>query len=501
MAGRKATAARRATADFASYGTLPVPTHYVSNSASNGYALGINSGSGASKAAPWLTLEYAISNAPSGSVIQMNNGTYQAATYFNVDGKSLTIQAESKFGVILQAANTQARVIRHASSSSDQTLRIYGVVIDGRSNTTECVGIGTAASTATLTTEIKHCQLKNPAGRFIYATSQKALNLTVSNCSGFGTLSGQYLFDIRSHESGLVEILGFVFGQVAATSTAEKAAIWMNSVSGVSTFRASGVSGSVTSAATGGLHGIKVENVNGAVIERCNLEVSSSVAWAAPIRVCCTNASYNANNAIVRYNTIRNLGYGGYGILIGSDTTTVGNGRHNDAYVHDNRITGNPSATTAIHGAMIGWGSGGTIENNVIDGCGLATIAKHHTGGLFTGNVITRASSEAIRAKGANGATWDGNTITISSGNAGDGCNVNEDGATYSTGVVISNNVYNIDSAPSSIVNVLAGSDASFDSNRYSVNTTLTGTPWRYQGTGYASLAAWKAAIEPTALP
>jgi len=479
---------------------LPTPTHFVSQSATNGFALGVNSGSGNSRAAPWLTLDYAVANAPSGSVIEVNDGIYSSATWLDIATKTMTVFASNRRQVIVRGSST-ARVVNFASTSTNRTLLLRGVILDGQGSCDRGVTIGASLSTATLGVTLYDCSIINCDTSMVYSDLQKALNLTIERCDMSGTTSA-YGIDIRAHESGDVVIDGLnITG--TATSTSIKRLVWMNSVAGGSSFRASRVVGAYTSAAvSGSMQGIYVENVNDAIIENCAIDVRNTNASASAIVVVSTTATYSANNAVIRGNTTYTSGTSGHGVLAGAEGTTAGNNNHNNANIYGNMISGAP-AMSVMHGVMLGWGTGGDVHGNTLLDCGLATIAKEQIGGVFHDNIIHRAKSEALRAKGATGSKWENNTVYVSAGNAGDCMNVTENDApsnTVASAIEFNGNTFFIDATPTGITEVNVGSSAAFTGNTYVIDAALGADPWKYQGTAYQTLAAWKA-VEPTALP
>lgn len=479
-----------------------VADRYVSATASNGYVVGSNANDGLTPETAWLTLEHAIINTPSGGKIAINDGTYRAATFFSIAAKSLTLQAQRTRQAILEAADAQARIINFTVSAASHTLTLIGLKLDGRSNTQRAVAIGSATPALGIfaNTVMTNCEVVNCTQRAVHTATQKSANLTINSLVVSGAYSAS-IINAQSIEQGDIDINGISFN---ATATANAiSAVEVFALGAAVTANISGVSGSFTNtAASASMNGVLVVNVNDAVIESCDLDISGATL-GTQYRIASTSATLTANNGIIRNNSGHNGCNGGYNVLYGADFTTVGDNRHNNATINNNNLTANPDAATAIHGLMLGYGTGGTVYDNTITGAGLALLVKEQIGGEFYGNTVNECKSEAIRSKGGTGTVFRNNTINIESGFPGD-CVVvdaNITPATPSTGVEITGNVFNVAAAPTNVVRVDVGSDAVFTGNTYNIATTLGADPWEYQGTAYQTLAAWKAAIEPTAQP
>jgi hypothetical protein len=475
----------------------PAATRYVSQSATNGYAVGANSGAGSSKGAPWLTLTYAIANAADGDVIYLNDGDYRSASAYTI-GKSLTIVAETMHGAALKATGAQT-YIALLSAATDKSIAFYRCVFDGESTAGLGVRIGSSSLTSQIDGAFYNCRFKdNAVGPFL-SNSQKKTNITFRNCEADGTWSGNVLFDVRVHELGAIVVDGLTVNG-ACTGTSSKRIMSVVSAAAGTTARISNVAGTVTADDAAFIYGVLAQNFPDCTIENCNIAMPSGTSGAL-YAVQCTSATLNANGAIIRHNRGHGGYDGGYLIQVGQDSSSAGDGRQNDSQIYDNVLTANAGASTPIHGLMLGYGTGGDVRDNTVTGAGLALLAKQQTGGAFYRNTVAECTSEAIRAKGANGTVWHDNTVTLSPGFAGDCVAVDANDTTDSTGVEITGNVFNVGAAPALIVGVDAGSDATFSANTYAVGVTLGAGAWSYQGTAYDTLAAWKAAHEPDALP
>lgn len=482
-------------------------THYVSNSATNGYAAGADSGAGTTKAAPWATLTFALANAPTGSVIEINDGTYQGATFYNVNDKTITIQCRRIGGVTLQAADAQTRVVNLNLAATSRTVVLNNLVLDGRNNTTRGISAGGAGVALGVVAGIttRNCTFKDCTTRYIDFPQQKSIALNVISCSGTGSMGGRPIF-AQDAQDGSFTINGFNFATTMATTGT--AGVEMNRAAGSTgvTVSISGVTGTLTASAIGIMNGIVVRNQTAPTLQGNSLTLSgASNTSGALYKVFSDSATLDANNAVIRGNGGAHNGEGGYCILVGTDATGAGNNMHNNALVENNNISANAIAANAIHGYMLGFGTGGTVQNNTLTGGGHALLAKDQTGATFDNNTIDGFTADGMYSKGSSNVTFSDNTVTVSVANANGTLRIGQDEASlaHSTGIVATGNIYNVNENPPKIVEVATGSDATFTANRYNINATLgtSPSPWGYQGIGYNTLAAWKAAVEPTALP
>lgn len=485
---------------YASSFLRPAATRYVSQTATHGYQVGVNSGSGNSKSSPWLTIEYAIANSISGDVIYINDGEYTAATSYSI-AKTLTFVSEIPHAVVFKAASGQTRV-GAISHTADIIVSFYDCVFDGYSNTQLGWRIGSSSLTSLMDARFYRCNTKDVTQFLIQSNSQKNLALTVEDCAASGTWSGSTLVTIPAHESGHIHINGFdINGTMTSAST--KQVVNITSVTGNTTSRVCGVRGAIAaSSATGGMNGIGTFNYDNSLIEGNSLDLTSSAAGYLYL-INCNSSSRTANYGVIRYNGGNaNLG-GGYCAIIGQDSSGPGDNRHNHGKIYGNNFQANASAALPIHGLMIGYGTGGEIYENTVNGAAIGAIAKQQMGGDIYSNDISGFTAEALRSKGCTGTQFRLNTLTASEPAPADIININWNDATstYSTGIEVTGNTIIVNASVDNIVNVEVDSDAAFADNTYLVNATVPADAWSYQGAGYGTLSAWKAAVEPTALP
>lgn len=474
--------------------------YYVSNVASNGYAEGDNANAGTSREAPWATLAYAITNAPAGSVIGMNEGTYTAASVYTLN-KSLSIVAERRRQTILKCAASQVALILVQGAAAGSDILLRGLVLDCESSTNRCCRPANANAGGAITLRFQDCEFKNPTQAGIFGNSaNERLHLFVTSCD---ITNSATTVTHGIQQSNLLEGSVTVNGLTGNVSTAATTFEVVRVTAGATGIpvQVSGVNVDVDGTGATNVRGVVIANAAG-VIESNDINLNGGTTGTL-YQQFCSSASFPFTGGIIRNNTGSNMANGGYCVLYGTDTAGVGDDGHNGAVIYGNTLSANPDATTPIHGLMLGNGTGGEVYTNTITGAGLALIAKQQTGGEFYENTINECNSQALRAKGATDTVFRDNVVNLSASYAGDCVTVdaNDSPATDSTGIELTDNVFNIDAAPAKIVDVATGSDAAFTGNTYNVNTTLGADSWEYQGTAYQTLEAWKAAVEPTAHP
>lgn len=487
-------------------GGLPTPTRFVSAAATNGYAVGANAGNGNTKAAPWLTLDYAIATASPGDVIEVNDGTYQSATFYNQNGKTLTIQARRLGGVILQAAAGQTRIV-HAipNVAGARMLTLTNLILDGLNNTTRGATMGNNGAGIGCGLTLRNCTIRNVTQAYVEGGAVEAATLNLWNLTCAGQVSGRPIF--VSAKDANIDINGVALSGVSTTAPNFALVELLRIAGGVATSKVAvrGIAGTFTGPGAQVTNGVVITDFDDAAIENNELTIQGdATSIGALYKVSSDNAALSAHRASVRGNRGYNGHGGGYMVLIGSDGTGPGNNNHNNPLVENNNIGANPAAGLPVHGYILGWGSGGQVRNNTATGAGHGLLAKDWTGGTFSGNTVSGFSYDGIYAKGATGTAFTDNTINVTMANSQGVIRVDWDDVSTvkSTGIVLARNTLNVGVDPPIVVFVGAGSDAAFSADNYALGVALGGaTPWSYQGTGYATLAAWKAAREPTATP
>lgn len=140
-------------------------TYYVSATSTNGYGVGSNSYTttqAQNKATPWLTPEYAHNTMGSGDTLIFNDGTYDLATYLNVN-RSGTWIAENDLMVTFKTGTAQTRVINLIGLGIDLTLD--GIILDAN-NVTQ-YNISTSPGSYSYDITLNGVKMLNPTMSFL----------------------------------------------------------------------------------------------------------------------------------------------------------------------------------------------------------------------------------------------------------------------------------------------------------------------------------------------
>ena len=173
-------------------------TIYVSNSATNGYALGSDSNTYAqaqNKSTPYLTLTKATSlSIANGDTIIINDGIYNEAAAVIPARYGLTITNDSATGVsggvIIRAATNTSRVLHlPLNGGTTQAYTIGPIVLDANNTQSTCVTIDSVNDVANLV--INGTKFLNPTAYWIVSTH--LTNLTMSgNWSAQSNTAGNF---------------------------------------------------------------------------------------------------------------------------------------------------------------------------------------------------------------------------------------------------------------------------------------------------------------------
>lgn len=487
---------------------------YVSNSADNGYALGVDTPGGLTKQTAWLTLDYALANAAPTDQIFLNGGAapafllapagglnvYTAATFFNIT-KQLDLIGDN-----FPTLKRTGAVTRVLNVNVQATVNIQDVILDGENT----------ASLSTLT-------ISNQVGRFaVNVTGVKMINSLF-----YGLNSSALLCDLAVRRCNITCVRGGVHSVAITTGSY----IITDSVVTTSGVQANEASIQVDAGATGitmfisdntvnhtsgsnNADAIRSNNVRG-IVQRNKIRTAGAFVTCAGIRIG-TNGAILAEKPLVRWNFIThgcfNGGSSGWGILVGSDgdgADTANDNQINRPVVYGNVVVGNyGSATPLLHGVEIGHVIGGNVGFNIVVNAGIGVLAKRTTGDLyFTGNTLAQplaSTSGCVRLKGAQNVIAFGNCMLIPSG-SGNFAIVNDSEPTAPAQNSLNNsfigNTISVPYASTGVVNSAAASTAEFMMNDYDLPAGVSGaSPFSYNGVNYASLAAWGAAQESTFL-
>jgi hypothetical protein len=474
--------------------------YYVSETATNGYIVGVDANAGTSKATAKLTVANAIATSSTGDIIYINSGTYAGAELgaggYSIIAKGITLKAEIAGEVVFQPSVTTAGVRFQGPAGVTQGLE--GIVIDGvNSAAIPNYSVLIEDVAGVYTVNIVNCDVRNATFYLIESTANE-LNLTVSNLKASATapVNTRSIIHGVAFAEGAIVIDGVV-GEIQNILTAAFHLIHLKAtVAGVTaSVKNVYANGYIVSTATStGLHGgIYLVNIADAVIEGCSVNIfgaygsrTASLYWVT------ADTTIDTTGAIIRNNRGVNATTGGYLIVVGSDATSAGNNYTNDARVSLNRVYGS-GQSSSVHGIMFGFNQGGIASQNIVGNAGLSLLAKQSIS-TFVANLVLHPQSIALYAKGStltkftnNTIYWDGQDLVTYGAVVGEDSGVNSRFVHFDNNLFIAHNSY----VPFVFVN--NSQYATFATNHYWTNQRLVPAPWSYQGTSYATLALWLA--------
>lgn len=211
-------------------------TIYVSQTAANGYVVGNDSNNGTAKATPKLTVEGAIAAASSGDTIQINDGVYVHATFFDTGAKSLTFLPEVADRVELRATSgTQVLLMQTQAGGS---VVVGAIRINAKGVIARCVTI--SGLTSLCTTQFSGTTFVDPTDCAVVDTKQQH-NLTMTNpiLEAVNLAAVDYralqdrLYRATDHRNGAISITAKSHASTAVARTVTKSDDVKNSVTTV----------------------------------------------------------------------------------------------------------------------------------------------------------------------------------------------------------------------------------------------------------------------------
>lgn len=485
---------------------------YVSNTADNGYQVGANSGTALTKAAPWLTLDYALTNASPGDQIYVNGGAtpafilsggganvYTAATFFNIS------QQLDVIGDNYPTLKRTGAVTRVLNVNIQATVTIQDLILDGE-NTASLSNFTISTQVGRFTVNVLGVKMINS---LIYSINSSALlcDLNVQRCN---------LSSVR----GGIKTVAVTAGSLTAIANvvnssgiqANEAGIMFDAGAILVTHYISDNIVNIV-AASNNSRAIRVNNSTG-IIQRNRWSTAGAFVTCAGILVG-TNAAILAEDNLVRWNFgvhgCFNGASAGWGYLVGSDgdgADTANDNMMNRTVMYGNALVGSYGGSTPLlHGVEFGHVIGGCAAMNLVANAGIGILAKRTTGDLyFVGNTLASptfaSTSGAIRLKGAQNVRGHGNCVVMQSA-GGNWMVLNNQEPTVPAQVSANNvlvgNTFSAQWLATKMVSSETGSTAKFLYNDYDAPQGLSGvSPFQYGGVNYASFSLWAAAQEAT---
>lgn len=487
-----------------------MPTIYVSQTAttSGGITFGVGSDANSyaqaqSPLTPLLTLDTAvngaIAKAVTGDTIIVNDGTYTAATFFNISNKNLTINPATAGAVILKRTGAQTRVLNIDNSAG--TTVLGALVIDAENNSATA-GISVASVAALTTITLNGTIIRNVTGATnggfgsasaLIGVTMNGVNIQTTDCAAVRSTTGMtagsyYVIQGGSYLSSSCTNVVMETVRISSTATGAYAVVQDSTVLHSNT--ASPICGCI------GIYNTRH------LVQRNRLFASGS-STATSLYRNGSLAAVAAENSICRWNYGASTvtGTGGYLFIIGADATGGANDNQvNYPCVYGNFLLGSVVATVQ-HGIFMGFMNGGVVTGNVVSRSAIPYISKVQTERSYWVNNVadkgTASTSGMLRSKGSTNATFYGNSVRSDSVAQNPVVLVDNDGATNSTGADVFGNVFKVAWTATTINKVAVSSTAEFGFNDYDIDG-VSGTPFAYTASTYATLALWLAAQELT---
>ena len=470
-------------------------TYYVSNSASNGFSVGFNTHTttdAQSMAKPWLTISTANVKSSDGDTLIVNDGTYTESAgvgYLSID-KNLTVTPYSDYGVTVKSLSA-TRVVN--IQTAGKTITLGKIVIDGEYVRSYPLHIGIN----TLLT-LNGTWVKNGANYAILAdgvSGDTVMNGAI--LTGTATVIAAYYESGSRTVSGSLTISSVTISETGITNAAGGGIVWIPAIT-TGTF--SMTNSVITSSGNVAHSSIRVANTSNALISGNTIQYMHGTGYG--IWSYSSAAANISSSPVIVGNIVNHNGTAGIMILAGTDGSGVADNRHNDARIYGNICTGSVNSTT-LHGIMVGSAKGGIVFGNKVSYATLPLLSKLSSGTSFVGNEVKNiqggTSGSGMRSKGSTNITFAHNGIYLNQTSYGAYTDHDTVVPTYSNNInYVGNNIYQ-DSASALFATVASSSTANFVGNNYYSTTALNANQWSYIGTSYATLAAWKAAKEPSA--
>ena len=463
-------------------------TRYVSQTATNGYSIGVDSGVGTSKSSPWLTVTYALLNASAGDTIVINDGIYTDAGGFFSVTKTLTINSETDYGAILRGSNATRALNLNAAAGTVVTLG--KVVVDGNNVSASCITVTSIAGQQHVW-NFNKTKFRNPVN---YGWNTNNTN-EVINASDVIFEGCKWGFVGYSLSAGAYNIDGCIFNY---TGTAQCGVTDLNATSTGVTAWVRRVVANLTSSSASVCFVVSLSNIQ-STIEDCDLNLSGTCSGG--LIALRQIAAVIADMPVIRRNkgVMAATGASTYLVLIGSDTAGANDNSINYPIVYQNNFVGNNTAAT-VHGILLANMKGGVVTDNVVSKAVIPFISKLQSEKSYWVNnrsyEITGANGH-LRSKGSTSPVFVGNIADVKTGFASLMVLADKDPAipTYtSNAAYIGNYLTSEDVVVTQAITVETSSSANFRHNNYYLPRGVSGTPWSDGASTYATLALWGAA-------
>jgi len=445
-------------------------TIYVSQSETNGYAIGNDANTraqAASKSTPKLTITSALSASVAGDIIVVNDGTYQSATAHTIT-KAIDIISENNTLPIVQLTSAGIRAL--IANPSTLSVELVGVTVDANSLASYGLDIQAGLSS----TIADGCKF---LGSTLFSLFEAACADTIiKNCDFDGSAGaalscyvGAGLCQIRNNT---MNFPGAPFRDPCITVTDSKGGGFAEIFGNV-------IDLSTSSASVG----IGNTDFNADII--CNTINCRGTGFSAPISI------KNSANIIGRVNIVSNIldsfGNAGYGVQVGDDAYPATPNMIANVVVCGNIVT------RANHGLLLGAITGAIARFNEFSLSAYGVVDKNTIGSVLEFNTVINSTTDggAILSRGSTDSAYKNNLIFNDADHVHPGLYIaSSEIPRVTTGAALKCNIV-YSEVDIIFVSSSAGSEAIFENNFYF--SEAGGGSWKYNGVTYNSIEEWNA--------
>ena len=492
-------------------------TYYVSQSTANGWSVGVDTNNGLSITTPFLTLEKALNAMGAGDTCIVNDGTYTynvtadptSTGYWKFQNSGQTVKPLNDYAVTLKPAAGQGIGFLQNSGGAANTLGAFKVDAAGMSANASVVYAVASVNWGDESRGINGPWVVNTGAANTGAAfwdgntigDTHAYNIRVDNGFGKGAVYAPIIstgsLDINGLTGSVTNVTVDRCGALYAAGTTTNAG-WV---------RVRGCSMTVTSSASGYSGVLNASNIHYIFENNHGMVFTGTSTNGAVITAIPLSATVQADHSICRWNSGTNSAAGHYLFLHGTDGSGTNDNTQNYPICHDNDFTF--SGTDSLgqpHGYVFGSMKGGVMCDNVATGVAIPFLSKLQSERAYiiknqVRNLGLFANTQVLYCKGSI-ATFASNLVPMDSSNHGLFISCGQDSTipTLASGAFIGN-ILQVDAgyAVTTAVVVGSGADASsgvFHGNDYYLAGGVSGTPWSYGASTYATLALWGAAHE-----
>lgn len=443
---------------------------------------------------PYLTLEFSVTQSANDDTIIGADGIYDDAGNHHAIGtrSGLTIEGENDYGVTLTSGGV-TRVVHVDDLAGGVT---FGkIIIDSENNSASCVTTDSTADVSKITLDGTY--LDNATNNSITSITLQSFEAkngwrVSGNASRYGfqftTPAGSTAFDIYDGSITLpnLSLSGGAGIFIVPSVTGVSLNVYSNTFdlaisSGVIHIPAVHSEGCTTVAAYNNT--ITNTGSDGSSLGGIHVPNDDTIA--------CTKCDI--------YDNIINLGATSYigpestAIMVGDNSVPTTANNVDNASIYGNIITG------CNHAILAGWVTGARAYNNSMNTVNIGYISKAGIDCRMEGGLIIEPKTQGLYDKGGTDCFYGNNTIIakVAAPTAGFLYQGPEtDTATNSTGCNMSNNICYSEVEVAKFVGALATTSTdTFNNNNFYSTVALPANPYIRNGTNYASLALWEAAV------